>query len=87
MFRHKVYTSLRKAGLSLNWPLHCLPLFSLLLSARQPGSTLFWSQGRCVTREMEMLPGALWDFFPPKPESIKAIMLGIFDREGRGKVF
>lgn len=40
-----------------------------------------------MTREIEMLPDTLWDFFPPsKPESIKAIMLGIFDREGRGKV-
>lgn len=39
-----------------------------------------------MTREMEMLPDTLWDFPPSKPESIKAIMLGIFDREGRGKV-
>ena len=39
-----------------------------------------------MAREMEMLPDTFWDFPPSKPKSIKAIMLGIFDREGRGKV-
>lgn len=67
--------------------LHFLPLFFPLPSARQPVTLhVFSVSGEICGRDRNgdgSRHTLLWDFlFFPKPGSIKAIMLGILDREG-----
>lgn len=94
--RHQVSGKTGKAGLFLEGylPFCPHPFFAFLQAASQPPCFLgLWGDFCLVGTEMEMVLDILCfgNFFcwfpapPQKPESIKAIMLGGPNREGRGR--